>query len=59
MLGVMTQSVHQRWGHTMGSREIGVANGSRKMKKFGGICNGYPEGSNKLIKEIVQNKLVV
>ena len=30
--------------------------GGRENKKFGGICNGYPEGTNKLIKNNVQNK---
>ena len=28
--------------------------GGRKNKKFGGVCNGYPKGSNKLIKNNVQ-----
>ena len=44
--------------------QVGVAkwsckDGGHENQKFGGICNGYPKGSNRLIKNNVRNKYVV
>ena len=33
---------------------MGVAKGGRENKKIGGVCKWDPEGSNYLIKKIVQ-----
>ena len=48
----MSHECELRTGVKKMSREEGVV----KIKKFGGVCIGYPEGSNKLIKNNVRNK---
>ena len=38
------------------NRKDELQRGGHENKKFRGVCNGYPKGSNKLIKNNVQNK---
>ena len=70
---VSCKTVSREWGSRTGvtkmsrkdESQTGVTKLSHKdesgckNKKFGGICIGYPKGSNKLIKNNVQNKYVV
>ena len=39
-----------------GVAKMSCEEGVTKIKKFGGVCNGYPEGRNKIVKNNVQNR---